>query len=207
MPTNIAEAFATVGLAREGVVKWGTKPTTSEPGVYVVSLTEHLDTYDGRLTEAPLSEAEFQGWLTKRSDLTLDGVRPTLPQLTDRVRRFWIPDEVVLYMGLAGTSLSTRLRQYYTTQIGDRRPHRGGYFLKLLSNLDQLWVHYARHPNPEFAEDGMLRRFCAHVSHDSRRSLQDPAHPFPFANLEWPRGTRKTHGLRGTCEPKRKRGS
>jgi hypothetical protein len=38
--------------------------------VYVVSLTEHLDTSDGKLTEAPLSEAEFQRWLTKRSELT-----------------------------------------------------------------------------------------------------------------------------------------
>jgi len=207
VPTTIAEAFATVALVREGVVKWGTKPTTSEAGVYVVSLTEHLDTCDGKLTEAPLSETEFQRWLTKRSELTLGGIRPTLPQLMDRIRRFWIPDEVVLYIGLAGTSLSTRLRQYYTTPIGDRRPHAGGYFLKLLSNLDQLWVHYARHPDPELAEDRMLRRFCEHVSHDSRRSLQDPAHPFPFANLEWPRGTRKTHGLQGACEPKRKRGS
>lgn len=70
MPTTIAEAFATVDLVREGVVRWRTKPTISEPGVYVVSLTEHLDTSDGKLTEAPLSEAEFQRWLTKRSELT-----------------------------------------------------------------------------------------------------------------------------------------
>jgi len=96
----------------------------------------------------------------------------------DRIRRFWILDEVVLYIGLAGTSLSTRLRHYYTTPIGDRRPHARGYFLNLLSNLDQLWVHYARHPDPELAEDRMLRRFCELVSHDSRRSLQDPAHPY-----------------------------
>ena len=206
MPTTIAEAFETVALVREGVIRWGTKPTSLEPGVYVVSLTEHLDTCDGKLTEAPLSEAEFQRWLTKRSELTLDGIRPTLSQVMDRIRRFWIPDEVVLYIGLAGTSLSTRLRQYYTTPIGDRGPHAGGYFLKLLSSLDQLWIHYARHPDPEVAEDRMLRRFCEHVSHDSRRCLQDPAHPFPFANLEWPRGTTKTHGLKGACEPKRKRG-
>jgi hypothetical protein len=85
VPTTIAEAFATVALVREGVVKWGTKPTTSEAGVYVVSLTEHLDTCDGKLTEAPLSETEFQRWLTKRSELTLGGIRPTLPQLMDRL--------------------------------------------------------------------------------------------------------------------------
>jgi hypothetical protein len=204
VPTTIADAFSTVGLIREGVVRWGTKPTTSEPGVYVVSLTERLDTCDGKSTEAPLSEAEFQRWLAKRRELTLDGLRPTVPQLMDRIRRFWIPDEVILYIGLAGTSLSTRLGQYYTTPLGDRSPHAGGYFIKLLSNFNQLWVHHARYPDPELAEDRMLRRFCEHVSQDSRRALLDPAHPFPFANLEW--CTRKAHGLRGACAPKRKRG-
>ena len=205
MPTTIADAFSTVGLIREGVVSWGTKPTTCEPGVYVVSLTERLDTCDGKSTGAPLSEAEFQRWLGKRRELTLDGLRPTVPQLMDRIGRFWIPDEVILYIGLAGTSLSTRLGQYYTTPIGDRSPHAGGYFIKLLSNLNQLWVHYARYPDPELAEDRMLRRFCEHVSQDSRRTLLDPAHPFPFANLEW--CARKAHGLRGACARKRKRGS
>ena len=205
MPTTISEAFATVHLVREGIVsaRWGTKPTTSEPGVYIVSLTESLDTYDGKLMEAPLAVAEFQRWLDVRPELTLDRIRPTVEQLTDRVRRFWIPDEVILYIGLA-TSLSTRLQAFYRTPIGARSPHSGGYFLKLVSNLNQLWVHYAQCPDPELAEDGMLRRFCEHVSQNSRRSLKDPAHPFPFANLEWPPGTRKAHGLRGAREAQKK---
>ena len=50
----------------------------------------------------------------------------------------------------------------------------------------------------------MLQRFCANVSRDSKQALHDPAHPFPFANLEWPRGPRKAHGLRRACGPKRK---
>ena len=205
MPTTIAEAFATVRLVREGIVsvRWGTKPTTSEPGVYIVSLTESLDTCDGKLMEAPLAVAEFQRWLDVRPKLTLDRIRPTVEQLTDRLRRFWIPDEVILYIGLA-TSLSTRLQAFYRTPIGARSPHSGGYFLKLLSNLNQLWVHYAQCPDSELAEDGMLRRFCEHVSQDSRRSLKDPVHPFPFANLEWPPGTRKAHGLRGAREAQKK---
>jgi hypothetical protein len=204
VPTTIAEAFAAATLGREGVVRWGTKPTTYGPGVYIVSLTESLDSCVGKLTEAPLSPLEFQCWLDRRRELTLDGTRPTVQQLTDRIRRFWIPDESVLYIGLAGTSLSTRLGQYYATLIGDRSPHAGGYFLKLLSNLSQLWVHYAECSSVKAAENRMLRRFCEHVSDDSKRVLQDPAHPFPFANLEWPAGTRKAHGLRGACETKRK---
>ena len=197
MPTTIAKAFAAAGLVREGIVRWGANPATSKPGVYIVSLTESLDTCDGELTEAPLAAVEFQRWLDVCPKLTLDGTRPTIQPLMDRIRHFWISDEVILYIGLAGTSLSTRLSQYYQTPIAAPRPHSGGYFLKLLSNLNQLWVHYARCSDAERAEDLMLQRFCAHVSKNSRRALQDKVHPFPFANLEWPRGTRKAHALRG----------
>lgn len=38
------------------------------------------------------------------------------------------------------------------------------------------------------------------MSEDSKRDLFDPAHPFPFANLEWPKGVRKAHGIRGARE-------
>ncbi len=185
MPTTVADAFATVHLVRDAIVtvRWGTKPKTSKPGVYIVSLTESLDTYDGKLMEAPLAADKFQRWLDVRPELTLDRIRPTVEQLMDQVRRFWIPDEVILYIGLA-TSLSTRLQAFYRTPIVARGPHSGGYFLKLQSNLNQLWVHYDQCPDFELAEDGMLRRFCEHVSQDSRLSLKDPVHPFPFANLE-----------------------
>jgi len=154
-----------------------------------------------------LAASEFQRWLDERPELTLDGERPTPQRLTARIRRFWIPDEVILYIGLAGISLSGRVGQYYNTPIGRPRPHAGGYFLKLLSNLGELWVHYAECPNFETAESEMLQRFCARVSPLSIQGLQDPGHPFPFANLERPHGARKAHGLRGACGPKKKRGS
>jgi hypothetical protein len=195
MPTTVAEAFAAVSLSRDGVVKWGTEPAISKSGVYIVSLVESLDTCDGKLNEAPLERAKFQRWLKVCPELTLDGNRPTVQELMNRIRGFWIPDEVILYIGLAGIPLSTRLGQYYSTPIGARSPHSGGYFLKLLSNRNNVWVHYAQCSDFNRKESGMLRRFCEHVSQDSRRTLKDPVHPFPFANLEWPPGTRKSHGL------------
>ena len=199
MPTSVAEAFSAAGLVRDGVLKWGTKPPEPTPGVYIVSLTDSLDGFDGALVRAPLARAVFEHWIQICPGLTLDDAKPTIEQLLDRVRRFWLPDEVILYIGLA-TSLSTRLGQYYTTLIGARRPHSGGYFLKLLSNLQELWVHYARTTDPKNAENLMLRRFTEAVSEESKKVLFDPDHPFPFANLEWPPGVRKAHGLRGTRE-------
>jgi hypothetical protein len=203
MPTTIAEALAAVGLRRKGVVKWGTKPQESSPGVYIISLTESLDTFDGKLSEAPLAAAKFESWLDLRPELTLDGVRPTVQQLMGRIRCFWIPAEVILYIGKA-TMLSDRLGDYYNTKIGARRPHAGGHWLKLLSNLDRLWVHYAEYDDPKHAEDEMLRQFCGNVSDGCKSTLLDSAHPFPFANLEWPLGVRKTHGIRGSREPRRR---
>jgi len=196
MPTTIREAFEAASLRREGVVRWCEDLPTSASGVYLLSLSRSLNTYDGKLVTAPLAIAEFGNWLKACPRLTLDGVRPNAQDLMKRVAQFWHPDEVILYMGLA-KSLSRRLGQYYRTPVGARRPHSGGFFLKLLSDLDHLWVHYALCPNPKLAEDRMLRRFCNNVSDESKDALFDPKHPFPFANLEWPRNVRKVHRLRG----------
>jgi hypothetical protein len=51
------------------------------------------------------------------------------------------------------------------------------------------------------AEHTMLGAFVRSVSDNTKRRLRDPKHPFPFANLEWPRGTRKDHGITGATKP------
>lgn len=201
MPITIAEAFSAAGLSPGGCVTWGTKPTTLGSGVYIVSLAESLDSVDGALPRAPLSSTAFERWLNICPDVTVDGARPTIEALMRRVAAFWLRDEVIVYVGLA-TSLTSRLRQYYLTPVGAHRPHAGGYFLKLLSNLDSLWVHYAQCSDPASAESAIIDRFCSCVSDKTKRDLKDPAHPFPFANLEWPPGVRKTHGIRGAKGPR-----
>ena len=201
MPTTVADTFSAAGLVRQAVVRWGTRPSTAKSGVYIVSLGDSADAIETTLPEAPLATDAFETWLHVRPELTLDLARPTVEQLIRRIRGFWLADETILYFGLA-TSLSSRLGDYYKTPIGARGPHAGGYFLKLLSNLDKLWVHYAPTADPAGTEDRMLGRFCASVSDESKRVLIDPAHPFPFANLEWPPGVRKAHGLRGAREPR-----
>src|SRR5437879_2359420 len=80
-----------------------------------------------------------------------------------RVASFWLPDEVILYVGKA-TSLSTRVRQYYSTPLGARSPHAGGHFLKTLSILGELTVHFATTVEPGPTEDAALSFFCSRVS-------------------------------------------
>jgi hypothetical protein len=39
--------------------------------------------------------------------------------------------------------------------------------------------------------------FVANTSAASREALADPLRPFPFANLESPKGVREDHGISG----------
>jgi len=82
------------------------------------------------------AESQFEKWLEVCPVLTLDNRKPTIRQLMSRISLFWLPDESNLYVGKA-TSLRDRVSAYYRTRIGAPKPHSGGYFLKLLADLDR----------------------------------------------------------------------
>jgi hypothetical protein len=196
MPTSVAAAFQAAGLEQEGCVQWGTTVEEKGPGIYAVALTSNYEAVEGVLPAAPLAPPKFERWLEVCPKLVLDRLpKPSAAELMERVGQFWLPDETIVYIGRA-TRLAGRVRQYYQTEIGARRPHSGGYFLKLLSSLDDLWIHYATAKGPAGAEHAALEQFVASVSARSRKGLIDPGLPIPFANLEWPAGTRKKHGLK-----------
>ena len=104
---------------------------------------------------------------------------------------------------MAGTSLADRVGAYYKTPLGARRPHAGGWPLKTLGVLDELWVHYAVCDDVDAAEQAMVDAFIARVSPSSRAAACDPGPPLPFANLELPGGARKQHGITGAREPRK----
>ena len=197
MPSTLADLFEKAGLSPAGVVPWGSPVPLSTPGVYVVALTDAVDSTPGAISGAPLSLGAIQTWLDVRPELRLDGMRPDAEQLASRVASFWLPNEVVLYIGLAGTSLETRVGQYFKTPLGAKRPHAGGHLIKALANLDELLVHFAPAADPAAAEHAMIAAFVGAVSAEACSAIGDPAHPFPFANLEWPPGVRKAHGITG----------
>lgn len=198
MPSTIASVMAAADLEPAGVVQWQTPVPSPQAGIYVVALTHDVGSRAGTLPEASISTEAIERWLAVRPELRLDGQRPRGDELGERLREFWLPDEVVLYIGLTTRPLRKRVDEYYKTPLGARRPHSGGHFLKTLANLDMLYVHFAPSASPAQAEDRMLKAFCNSVSDETRHALRDPSRPFPFANLELPRGVRKRHGLTGT---------
>jgi len=43
--------------------------------------------------------------------MKIDGNKPTVEEVTERLNNFWLPKETILYIGKAGTSLKRELNQ------------------------------------------------------------------------------------------------
>jgi len=196
MPSSVAELFNSANITRQGAVPWDDPVPIKSPGVYVVSMSENPGSLGGASPEAPLQLEAIEKWLEKVPLIELDGqLNPSPRGIFSRLQSFWLPDENIVYIGKA-TRLRQRVRQYYKTPLGDRRPHAGGHWIKTLSTLSLAFVHYGEADSPSQIESEMLQSFVNGVSDNSRKNLRDPQCPFPFANLEFPQGTRKVHGIR-----------
>lgn len=197
MPSDVAQLLASVGLEPAGCVTWGEPVPERRTGVYLVSLTSSPNRVNSLLPECPLSEMALDELLTACPDIQLNRQAAERGDVAERLASYWLPDECVLYIGLAGQPLRTRVRQYYRTPLGAPKPHKGGWWLKTLSVLDELWVHYAATPEFESAETDLLREFAAGVSARTRRCLPPGDPVMPFANLRDGDWRRKNHGLTG----------
>jgi hypothetical protein len=197
MPSTVRLLTEAADASYGGHVFWGKPVPQSEPGIYMIALTDDVD---GEVTmeEPPIDPNRVQLLLDRRPELRVDGSRPSSVELMKRITSMWLPDESVIYIGKA-TNTATRVSQYYATSLGARSPHAGGWPLKVLSNLDELTVHWATTDMPELAEQKALAAFVQSVSSTCRSDLWDPQHPYPFANLEGP-GGRKRHGIQGARE-------
>ena len=93
-----------------------------------------------------------------------------------------------MYIGKApqrknGDEISQRVIEYYTHEIGNRRHHSGGQWIKTLKNLETFMVYYGIWGNPSEIEKKMLRFFK-----NNNQSL------IPFANIRF-KGDKK-HGFK-----------
>lgn len=204
--STVRQLFAAAGLAAQGCVRWGTKPTLDAPGVYVVSMSSSVDDPCSPVAFCANREA-LQTLLLVRPEIAVDGIPATEESLRARLGQMWLSSEPVLYIGLAGTSVKTRVNQYYRTPLGARSPHAGGWPIKLLSSLSELWVHYAATNDPGAAEIAMIAAFQKGVPRAVAAVTCDPGHPLPYANLTFPGGRRKAHGISGAKESRHSLGS
>lgn len=196
MPTLISELLKSQNLKLTGKVKWGEKVNSNSPGVYIVSLSNDPEKSLGLLAKAPISFDMIRFWLNKINTFKLDNQRnPSCEIVAERISKFWLPDENILYIGMTNSSLSARVSQYYNTELGEKRPHCGGHWLKTLSNFSDLYVYYSECENPELVEISLMDSFSSNVSKESVEGLYNHSLILPFANLEHPSTGRKRHGI------------
>ena len=182
-----------VGLMADGPVRWGQPVRVGGPGVYVIELAAPLP-------EPPIDLTKVGKWLERLPAMRLDGERPTSKQVAARLASFWWPDQAIVYIGMTANSIGGRIRGFYETPLGDRRPHRGGHWLKTLRSLDDFRVWWASTDAAEEYEDAAFDAFAASVG-GGRPDRPAGAIPIPWANLERSRELRQPHGISGALVP------
>lgn len=180
---TVKELFKHVGIQAFQCVEWGQAVPCFEPGIYIVSTSADADME----TTAPLApvfnDKMIQSWIDRLPAFTLDGAKPTVESLKERLAEFWQPIENVLYIGMTTRSLQERVNEYYETSLGAKAPHSGGQWLKTLANLGRMHVYCAPCLEPKAAKDTLLAYFLAKVGE------------IPFANLDG-HHYRKQHGMK-----------
>ena len=202
--TSVRALFEAARLAPRLPVRWGDRVNVDVPGVYLVSLTP--DPEIETVTDEPaISRTKVEELLAARPELRLDGERPDGDAFRRRLESLWVPNEPTIYIGMSSGPVSKRVGDYYRTRLGARSPHAGGWPLKTMKNLADLWVVAASSDDSSDAEVAMLGAVAGGVSSEVRRGLRDPLRVMPFANLEFPRGTSKNHGIKGARAPRKAR--
>ena len=194
--TSVGELLRAAELSTHRAVPWGDAVPLDAPGVYLIAISAD-PLHDTGLGMCPVGSDAVATLLRRRPEAMVDGREATVESVSSRLSALWLASEPVLYIGLAGTSVRARVGQYYRTKIGARAPHAGGWPLKMLANLDDLWVHFAPSDDPRSAEGVMVDEFMRGVSEADAARLIDPDTPLPFANLMLPGGHTKRHGFAG----------
>jgi transcription elongation factor GreA len=190
-PLSAARLLHEVGLLPDGPLPWGRPVPARGPGVFVVELPAPLST-------APIELTRVGKWIERVPSLTLDGRRPSSKALAARLATFWLPSQVVVYVGATATSLGGRIAALQATELGDRRPHAGGHWLHTLRVLPTTRLWWASTPAIEEYEDALLSAFAGAVPPADIVALGPDPLVLPFAVLRRPTGERRAAGLAGS---------
>jgi len=192
---DAASLLRSVGLLADGPAVWGRPVPAHGPGVFIIESSAPSAT-------APIELARVGKWIERVETLRLDGTRPTSRALAARLASFWVASQTVLYIGASDASVGRRVSAIARTDLGDRRPHSGGHWLKTLRSLDGLRIWWAPTDATEEYEDALLAAFAERVlAADLAADLADRPDRgliLPWANLRQPTGERKPTGLSGS---------
>ncbi len=201
MPTIINELIEHFNLSKSEVVSWGESINIEKEGVYIVSLSKDPKKNDGTIKDIPISREIIKNWIKKVDGFELDKEKTYDEKLIiKRLSQFWLSDENILYIGKTSLrknnkGLGNRVNELYKTKYGEKRPHKGGHWIKSLLNLNKLNVHYIPCDNSGEIKIKFLEYFMDNVSDESKNNLRCKKLMLPFGNLELKKGCIKKHGL------------
>ena len=193
-PLDAASLLRSIGLMADGPTVWGRSVPATGPGVFVIELAAPLAT-------APIELTRIGKWIERVETLRLDGDRPTSKALAARLGSFWLPAQRVVYIGASEVSVARRVAAIGRTELGDRRPHHGGHWLRTLRSLDGVRVWWATTDATEEYEDALFTAFADAVGPEELARLPDRDVVLPWANLRRSTGERKATGLTGSLLP------
>lgn len=202
MPITVADLVKKAGLNPDELkkVKWGLPINSKKAGVYIIALSDNA--YENIvMPKFPVSTIILKQWIDKVGGFKVDGVETTdYAYIQKRLSKFWLQDESILYIGKAkvrrkGSGLGKRINEYYNTCFGEKKPHAGGHWIKMLSILTELYVYYIECSDCDKIESLMLDIFEENISKSNKERLNDTGVMLPFANLENGRKIRKKHGI------------
>lgn len=155
---------------------------------------------DGGMAEIPKKIGVYLILAPRRGKMPLlsDGLKTAFenndetPKEEDKLRKRWIEDTQVLYIGKAGvlngkgtSNLYTRLRAYLKWYKKEKNSHHGGRDIWQLPNPGGLLVVWRVTPNedPRSCEKKLLERFNITFHEDKKTSGKDKKKKcLPFAN-------------------------
>ena len=202
MPITVKDIVEKVGLSSELIekVQWGNRVNNTKEGIYIVSMSKS-PSINYAHKRIPISIDLLKNWMNHGEFKIDNKITNDVTLIKQRLSKFWLTDENIIYIGKAplrkkGGGIGNRIREYYNTLIENNSPHAGGRWIKVLKNLNDMFVYYIECDHSSDVEAELLDIFGAQISEDNKNRLGNPKNFLPFANLENGRKSRKEHGLK-----------
>lgn len=188
MAVSVAKLFEEFGLQYKGAFNWNHPLDAKYNGVYVLALTTNPNDEQPHQYSFEICDDTFSYWINQATELQIDGDKVTnKKQVEEYLMQFWNPNENILYIGESSSitnPLQKRVKQFYTHKVGQKGPHTGGYWLKLLNCLNNVSVYFAQARNPREVEFKMLMKFVELSTGKSFYEIENFANHLPFANVK-----------------------
>jgi hypothetical protein len=187
MSISVDQLFKEFNLTYSEAHRWNQKLDADFNGVYIISTSADPFKHNS-IHEINISPDAFAQWKKEAPDLEIEGTLVTdIEQVKSYLNKFWHKTENIIYIGESTSKtnpLQRRINQYYIHKVGQKGPHTGGYWVKLLSCLDDLYIYIAECSNPRETEFKMILKFSEILSGRTIFETNNLSTFFPFANAK-----------------------